>query len=57
MRSNAACEGHQIDRALITSIEEGLERDRCALLVGPYEVGKSDVAHEIAKRFGEGLIS
>jgi predicted AAA+ superfamily ATPase len=44
----------RIDRRLIVEIEAGLARDRCALLVGPYEVGKSDLARDIARRFGAG---
>ena len=49
----AGAERRWIDRSLMTDIEAGLERDRCALLVGPYEVGKSELAGEIARRFGE----
>lgn len=47
-------DGQRIDRALLSSIEEGLTADGCALLVGPYEVGKSDLARQIARRFGGG---
>jgi predicted AAA+ superfamily ATPase len=47
-------DGQRIDRALLSSIEQGLDVDGCALLIGPYEVGKSDLAREIAKRFGDG---
>lgn len=42
-----------IGRALLPVIEQSLERDGCVLLVGPYEVGKSVLAHEIVERFGD----
>jgi uncharacterized protein len=39
-------------RSLLTQIEHALEVDGCALLVGPYEVGKSELAREVVRRFG-----
>lgn len=41
-----------IRRALLSAIEQSLERNGCVLLVGPYEVGKSVLAQEIVVRFG-----
>jgi uncharacterized protein len=41
-----------IGRALQATIEESLKADGCALLVGPYEVGKSVLARAIARDFG-----
>ena len=39
---------------MMAPIEAGLEADGCALLVGPYEVGKTELAAAIGGRFGEG---
>ena len=44
----------RIDRSLLARIEADLESDSCVLLVGPYEVGKSDLAAVIARRYGDG---
>ncbi|SDC78719.1 hypothetical protein SAMN05444678_105237 [Sphingomonas sp. YR710] len=42
----------QIDRTLLSAADEGLATYGAAFLAGPYEVGKSDLAREIARRFG-----
>lgn len=41
-----------VGRALLRAVEEGIESDGCALLVGPYEVGKTELALEIQRRYG-----
>lgn len=52
--SSRATTTEWIDRVLLDELEVGLERDRCALLIGPYEVGKSSLANILAARFGAG---
>jgi predicted AAA+ superfamily ATPase len=49
-----AAAGRRIERSLRAGIEAGLESDGCVLLVGPYEVGKSELAANIARGYGEG---
>lgn len=51
-----AAERMQIDRGIIDEIEAWLAVHNCALLLGPYEVGKSDVAIIIAERQCEGAV-
>lgn len=43
-----------IDRALGAVIKAELARNGCVVLVGPYEVGKSKLAQDLATEFGEG---
>ncbi len=40
----------RIDRALLRVVERDLERSPCALIVGPYEVGKSHLVSTLARR-------
>ena len=47
-----AVDDGRIARMMITTIERDLETERCGLVLGPYEVGKSYVACAIAHRLG-----
>jgi hypothetical protein len=47
-------DGQQIDRALLAPIEQGLDAERLRPADGPFEVSKSDLAREVARRFGDG---
>jgi predicted AAA+ superfamily ATPase len=46
----------KLSRSLESAIVQALNREGCALLVGPYEVGKSSLARSIAELFGEGSL-
>ncbi len=45
-----------IDRELQQRIERSLSYDGCAILIGPYEVGKTRLANSIKIKFGEGAL-
>ena len=55
-RAPSVPNGYRIDRALLGDVEQCLDQYGGAFVSGPYEVGKSELAREIARRSHLGAI-